>query len=477
MTRRLLIAPLLIGCACSANPLPSGHYVITTGQETDTFSLSPAPTKYTVSSLSATASNATLTEVTTSDAPIERIEVSPLDSNWYSLKGEDSDGTRRVQATSFPVSGITMAGYDYPLFAGRTDAFCRPPGALVTDQGDHPPVGLVWGRYVWALGGGTSSSIASDSYDLVAWQEAAPQTYDNSFSALSCPEQPCEFQSFATYAAYDSVSGYTNQYALGISADWAMGIDIGAGTSQSVDVQVAGLSSWADVAGGRTYNANSGAVYIVGATRSTVESNAVLEISTDTKLYARGLAAARLNAAAAYVEGQGLVVVGGNSTASSDSSTPGVEVLAPGGDKFTSLPFPFDDVQGAALVAENSTDSTIRVVWRIGGRKSDGTAAPSVSYDLACTQDCQAQALPGLDIAVAKAVGYGFGESRIVVGEQDDGTMAAWRVTESETTAIPQRELRKSATVVELPNGFIALVGGKRISDNTPAMNLELVAY
>jgi hypothetical protein len=471
MTRRLLTISILICGACSADPLPPGHYVIITGQETDTFSLSPAPTKYTVSSLSETDSNASLTVVSTADKPIESIQVPPSGKNWYTLKGEDADGVRRVQATSYPISGLTMAGYDFPLFAGRTDAFCRPPGALTTAQGNHPPAGMIWGQYLWVLGASSMSAITTDSYDLVGWGPSV-QTSSNDFATVTCTTTPCAFQSLATYETFDSNNYLTGEFALGVGTNWANAIDLYEGTI--VDVKLpADLPSWEDIAGGRTLRTISGASFIVGATRSSSESTAVLEVSTSNTLVPLGLNTKRQNAAATYIEGQGLVVIGGISA--DDSTSSGIELLAPDGTKFSSLPYPTDHVQGAALVAGNSTGN---VVWRIGGRNGDGTPASSVSYDLSCAQDCTPQPLTGMDVDVITAVGFGYADKRIVVGEVDsDGTMDAWRLTDTTVTRIPQREPRRSATAFELPNGFIALVGGTLVSDGSDALNIELVAY
>jgi hypothetical protein len=466
MTRPWLPACLALCFGCSAEPLPPGHYRITLGQETDTYSRTPSPIKYTASSLSATESNAPLVDLAVSDKPIESIDVPPGGASWYTIKGEDSDGVRRVQATSFAISGTTMAGYDYPLFAGRTDVFCRPPGALVTAQGDHPPSGMVWGRYLWIVGGSSATALATDSYDLVGWGEASAQTSEISFAKLTCPEQPCKFESFATYSFADSSTLY--QYALGVGASWAIALNVYDGTSKEVNTPT-GLSSWADLAGGRTLTTYDGAVYVIGATRSSAESTAVLEISTATEseLAARSLNAPRKHAAATYIEKQGLIVLGGSATAA------GAEVLAPGSNKFTTLPYPPDEVQGAALVAQDSFTSS--VVWRIGGRNADGSPAASVAYDLSCTQDCQVQPLTGLDLDVVTATGFFHSENRIVVGEQADGTMVAWRLSPSEATPIEQRQLRRSASAVQLPNGFVALVGGTLV-DGSSALGLELVA-
>jgi hypothetical protein len=432
--------------------------------------------EYTVTSLSATDANAAPITVTTSAQPIQTIEVPATGMNWYSLTGKDADGERRVQATSFAMSGVTVAGYEFPLFAGRTDTFCRPPGGFVTAQGDHPPAGLVWGRYLWAAGGSSDTSLTTDSYDLVAWGESSPETSNVSFATLTCPEQPCKFESFATFSYYDTTTVY--QYALGIGADWAMSLNVYDGTSQPVNLPTTGFG-WADIAGGRTLTTAAGAIYIVGATRSSAGSSAVLEISaaTSNQLEERTLNATRMGAAATYLENIGLVVIGGG-----NATDPDVEILAPAGSTFTKLTYPadLDGVHGAALVAANSANSNI--VWRMGGRKADGTPAPSVAYDLACAQDCKAQSLTGLDLDVPTATGFFYQDKHIVVGEQADGTMVAWRVTDTATTPIPQRQPRRAASAVQLPNGFVALVGGTLLADGSDAgdggkaLSLELVA-
>lgn len=455
----------LILFACSAEPLPAGRYRITTGQETDIYTQSPAPVTFTVSKQSSLDDNASWITVSNSNAPVQTIEVETAGSNWYTLQGTDAAGTRRIQANSFAISGVGMAGYEYPLFVGRTDIFSRPPGFLLTAQGDHPPVGIVWGRYLWALGGAGVSAVQTDSYDLIEWAEAAAGS-TGSLSSLTCPQQPCRVESLALYSAYNSTTSNYDQYALAIGGTWALGIDVYSATSVAANPPT-GLSSWADIAGGHTVTNSSGASFIVAATRSGTGSTAVLEVATDSKLYARNLGAQRQRAAAAYVSNYGLVVVGGSGTAA------GAELLAPSTTSFVSLPYPPDETQGAALLR---TSLSSGVLWRIGGRKLDGTPAPSVAYDLACVQNCQPTPLVGFDVDVSQAQGFGYGDYRIVVGEKGDGTMVAWRITNAGLVEIPQRLPRRSATAFQLPNGFVALVGGTLVSDGSPAMALELVA-
>ena len=445
--------PALFLFACSADPIPSGHYKITTGQESDTLTLSPAPIAFETSSVDASGKTSV---IQTSDKLMESIDVGISGSNFFLEKGEDSQGERRVQATSYYISSTSLAGYDVPLFLGRSDAFCRPPDAIATAQGDHPPVGVFWGETIWMAGASSNNQIVSEGYDLVGWKRVdAPSFLTN----ISCPKLPCRFQSIANYAG---------RYGLAIGADWAIYADIQLQTTQSVDPP-SGIS-WSDVSGGRTINATSGAVFIAGPTRSDSPSSSIVELATDGTMKFLPLATSRQNAAVTYIDKQGLLVVGG----SADGS--GAEFLSETGTAFTNLPYAADPVVGAALVPE----TTGTRVWRVGGRMpSDGTPAPTLVYDFAstCTAPCAPEALPSFNLDVTNAYGFSINGSRIVIGEQDDGTMVAWRLTDTEAIPVALREPRRSATVYSLPNGFAALIGGTLISDSTQAKSLELLAY
>jgi len=130
-------------------------------------------------------------------------------------------------------------------------------------------------------------------------------------------------------------------------------------------------------------------------------------------------------------------------------------------------------VMGAALVPE----ITGTRVWRVGGRNSDNTPAPTLVYDVACTSNCTPDTMPAFDLDVTNAQGFKFNKARIVIGETSDGTMVAWRLSDAAPIAIPLREPRKNSSVYSLPNGFAALIGGTLVSDGTPATSIELVAY
>ncbi len=449
--------------ACSADAIPAGHYKLTTGQETDTFTMDPAPVTFQTSSMD---SSGTTTVIATSDKPIESIEVGITGANFYMENGVDAQGVRRAQATSNMIDGPTMAGHDVPLFIGRTDTFCRPPGALQTAQGNHPPVGVFWSQWLWLAGASSNNQIISEGYDLVGWNQADAPSF---LATLSCPSLPCQIESIANYAG---------QFSLAVGPNWAMAIDVSNETTTSVDAP-ADLSSWSYISGGRTYEAETGASFVVGPTRSGSASQLVLELTSDGSLDTFRLATPRQGAAATYVYKQGLLVVGGS------SDGPGAEYLAENGTAFVSLPYPADPVIGAALVPES--DGTR--VWRIGGRlPADGSAAPTVVYDIVCPNsntdagtDCSAgpEPLPSfdMDVPITNAYGFSFNGSRLVIGEQDDGTMVVRKITDSGLVPIALREPRQAASVITLPNGFAALVGGTLISDGSQAKSLELLAY
>jgi hypothetical protein len=189
-------------------------------------------------------------------------------------------------------------------------------------------------------------------------------------------------------------------------------------------------------------------------------------------MYSKILAVPRLGAAATYIKDHGLLISGGD--ASGVATNPGVEFLSETGTDFVGIPYAADAVTGAALVPE----ITGTRVWRVGGRNSDNTPAPTLVYDVACTSNCPPpDTMPAFDLDVTNAQGFKFNKARIVIGETSDGTMVAWRLTDTAPIAIPLREPRRNSSVYSLPNGFAAIIGGTLVSDGTPATSIELVAY
>lgn len=450
------LLPALLVVACSSEPIPSGRYIITTGQESDVFTRSPVPVKFEVTQVD---SNGNTTSLQASDKPIEAIDVGYTGSYSFQLQGTDADNQRRIQAMSYYAPAWSLAGQENTLFAGRTDVFCRPPENLTVALGDHPAVGMFWGQMMWITGTSANTSTVGEGYDFFSWKQVSQPTF---ISQTVCANSPCTFKSIANYGG---------QFGLAIGDNWAVGIDI---QNQSItDVKVpSGLGTWSNVSGGRSLNSPSGAAFVVGSTRMDAASSQVLELAIDGNQYSHLLAVSRQGAAAVYLSDRGLVVSGGD--ASGTTTNPGVEFLAADGSDFVGIPYAADAVVGAALVPE----VTGTRVWRIGGRNPDGSLAPTLVYDVACTNDCTPEAKPEFDLDVTNAQGFKFNQTRMVVGETSDGTMVAWRLTDDSPVPILLREPRRNATAYSLPNGFLALIGGTLLSDGaTPATSLELVAY
>ena len=131
--------------------------------------------------------------------------------------------------------------------------------------------------------------------------------------------------------------------------------------------------SFLDVVGGAVIAGDDGAAYVVGATRATA-SDVVLRLGDDGSLAVRHLLRARAGAAATWVDGRGLVVVGGIATGDGAAS---VELLAPGATSSAALPFAADVTVGAVL-AQAGGGRLVRV-------SPDGKVD---AFDLGCATAC-----------------------------------------------------------------------------------------
>ena len=132
-------------------------------------------------------------------------------------------------------------------------------------------------------------------------------------------------------------------------------------------------TAFTDVVGGAVVDGDDDAAYVVGATR-TMASDVVLRLGSDGSLAARHLLRARAGAAASWVSGRGLAIVGGIANGDSAAS---VELLASGATSSAALPFAADTTIGAVL-APASGSLVVRV-------SPDGTVE---TFDLGCATAC-----------------------------------------------------------------------------------------
>jgi hypothetical protein len=248
----------------------------------------------------------------------------------------------------------------------------------------------------------------------------------------------------------------------------ALWADFAANSLGSVPLP-SGLASFAEVAGGAEVRTPSGVSYVVGATRPSGATRAVLAIAADGTVSSVQLVEARQGAAAVWVDGTGLFVAGGSATG------PGVEVLAPGATMFSTRDFLPDATEGAGAMVINPGQVTL------AGGQMAGAPTPTRSLDPDCVTACMAIALPEVSLTepIVEVSAFSLGGGRaIAIGRAlpDPGLMRSFLLDLGSdlVTEVPLREPRWGASVVAAPNGTLAIVGGMH-QDGTPALHVEML--
>ena len=210
---------------------------------------------------------------------------------------------------------------------------------------DAPLSALVIGRYLLVAGGSdTAKATHSQLYDFGSLSpfESPP----------ILPRAPRSMAALGTKVLLVDDAG----------ASWFQLAD-----STFSDATAPSGGSFAEVAGGRTIIGSDKTLWIVGGTRTKGDATLrVLRVGTDASLSFVALTAARLGASAAWVEGRGVVVAGGSTTAA------GLEILGAGASAATALPFPPDPTSGQAACALDGSHLLLT-----GGSDPSGTTPPS----------------------------------------------------------------------------------------------------
>jgi hypothetical protein len=352
----------------------------------------------------------------------------------FRVQARDSGGNVVAWGLTIPWAASDLASATLPIFVQRTGQLARMPGTL-PDARTTPLLGVLEGGYV-VLAGGDDPTLASQTaiYDLGAWALLA--------SPPVLPRAPLSM----------AVVGLQVLAVDGAGASW---LDLGSSTSTGATLPPGG--QWADVAGGATVVADDGTAYVVGATRATgAPTSAVLVASTNGQLSFASLASARLGAAAAWVQGKGLVVAGGSATAA------GVEVLAAGAAAGAALAYPPDPTVGGGA---DPLDATHVV---LAGGAANGATPDTRAVDLGCTASCAPSvwpnAKPGVELVVAQAFATGA-SSALVLGDDASGASHAFTVGPNLTQEIAFKVARNHARGVRLPTGAVAVAGGANVME------------
>lgn len=435
----------LNGCSSSTDPSPT-MLVLLPGQETDAFTRSPVPDHVTVRTIDGDGNVKTLV---TAPWPASAIDLGTLDQSLiasFEVEASDAAGKTLLRGRSVFFGLWSLAGYEVPVFTSRIDESSRAPGSLpIGRRGGVASV--VGGRFIVSAGGTNCRDALNASleaarisaYDLELWGPANP--------VLALPRSPL------------SMAVVASDFGLIVDASGASWYDFL--TTDTVTPTAPNGTSFADIAGGATVFAPDGTAYIVGATRDGAPTKTVLVVAPTLTLSAVQLSTARAGAAATWVPGAGLVVIGGS------PDGPGVEVLAASDGAFVSLPYPGDSNVGAGAAPVDAT----HLVLAGGTDASGSTPAPTRTIDLACAAACVPTAL---SVTFAKPVVpasvFSLGSNAaLVVGEElaeGNSTRTAAFLLESlagtpTLREVPLREPRSGAIAVPLWDGTVGILNGE----------------
>lgn len=447
---RQRLTPILASIAAAAcSSGDSGTLQIVTGEETDTFTATPATAYLQVQSVDT--SGDPPTTIATQPISATSIDLGSLDESnvaAFQINGLDSSEQTRVTfGATVPLLFGDLNGVTLPVFMQRVNDFARIPGPLSTSR-EAPVLADVQGEYVFVAGGSGASPTSTEIYDFLWWDALS--------SPPTLPLVPVSAAFVGTTGWLFAADGTAQYFDLGYS-------DMGAITAPSG-------GSFADIAGGATVVGDKGVQYIVGATRTTgAPTAAVLQIDpndTSDQNYQVGrptwvsLSAPRLGATATWISGQGLVVTGGSATAA------GVEIVVlptSGGTSVTGTPLPFaaDPTEGAGATA--LSNETVIVA---GGLSAGGDLTAINSIDVSCRASCLESAwsmpLP-VPLLTAQAFTLNSTTALIVGNEAITGATHAYIATATSLAEVATKVPHTNARAIWTPVGSIALVGGSNL--------------
>jgi hypothetical protein len=409
------------GCSTA----PSATISITTGDETDTFSRAPAPTTLLVENIGL---DGTVEQLASTALPTDDISLGDktrTDVGAIRITASDATGKVVVRGESLDVQFGALEESTISIFAQRVGELARMPnGPAVLDA---PFLGVTVGRYVVAASG-TSVFL----YDMLRLD-----------SLSDIPVLPRTAKSFVTFGTA----------AIVIDDTAATTVDLSSQDTSDLVAPSGGMFS--EVAGGASVYVADGSAFVVGGTRATNPTARVLSITKDGVVAWATLSTPRAGACATWVDGRGLVVVGGTT----DPKAPGVEVIAPGAGLGTPLPGPADGVKGCGATTLDPTH--ILVAGGTGSAVDVMGAAPARLFDLTCSSNCAGVVWPG-PLPLVRAEAFTLApDAAIIAGDDATGATRMFRATAKGATEIAVKAARKNARLIALPvAGTVALVGG-----------------
>jgi hypothetical protein len=417
----VLTAAALPGCSGT----PTATLTLTTGDETDAFTKGPAPTTIVVESVDL---DGNVQELTRTSLPADELSLGDkgrTDIGAIRVRATDAAGTVLLKGETLYVQFGALEGAPLDVFVQRVGELARLPRS--SGAREAPLLGTAVARYLVAATG-TELSL----FDLLM---LAPVT--------GLPSLPRPARSLVTFGTA----------AIVIDEVGASTVDLSTGSSSDLPQPVGG--TFAEIAGGATVVAPDGSAYVIGATRTAGgPSQRVLVITKDGVTSFASLSTPREGACASWVEGRGLVVVGGG-----DAAASGAELLPIGLAQATKLAYPADPVKGCGASALDA--SHVLVAGGVGSNADIGGSAPARVLDLACASECKAALWPGA-LPLVRAESFTLApNAALLAGDDATGATRAFRVSDTGSREIPLKAARRGGRLVALPiKGTVAVVGG-----------------
>ncbi len=438
----LLAGPLLVACKASAPP--GVTLSLTPGPSASAWSLLPAPASLTITEVLPAGSSTAFSGAW----PVTTFPMPSLNSDAivsFVAELDDGSGTPVMRGHTPTISGAELEGQTLPVLCGRVGTMTTTPGNTQTDW-THATATLLNNRFI-----------------LLATEDNAtlpPEYFDTAFYTSVVDSYPLPTGA-ATAATVDGIT------VLLIDPFAASVLDTSTGNSVSFTLPIATPVDFA----GAVPVQGADALYVIGATRpagSHGPTTAVLRIVSDGTSTGLSLNTPREGAAATWVSGVGLFVVGGTS-----DPTKSMELLAPGSAGF-------QPVTSTVPVLVNSALSPTASGGLIALGGVDATGAPSQTLLLSPQSSgmgwSSAPIAPATGVLSAHAYAISTSQA-ILVGDDMTGATQVWSLTLDGSTFsqenLPLHQPRSHAASVQLAPGYVAVLGGESMP-SVAASTVEL---
>lgn len=422
----LLCAALLPPLSVACSDTPTGTIAIVT-DEPDVLTRAPQVVTLVTERIAIDGSRSEITRVSLPADNVDLGERPRTEVGAVGVSGLDATGARVIRGETLFVQWGALEAATLKVFVQRTGELARLPSG--PSALDVTAASTIVGRYVLAASGATA-----EIYDLLALE-----TLPNS---ATLPRPAKSLAALGTAAVLIDDSGAT---AFDLT------------TSQTYAIDAPSGGTFAEVSGGARVTAPDGTQYIVGGTRPSGSTTRILVIDPDGSASFASTTAAREGACATYVEGRGLVVIGG------DTAGAGAELLAPKAAIASPLPFPPDTTRRCgATTLDNSH------VAYAGGADSPadtGAGSPVRVLDLACTTSCTPSTWTGTETPLVRAESATLSADAIlIVGDDKDGASHVVRASPTNgKKEIPLKVARRGGRLVVTPASLVVLGGGAGI--------------